>query len=89
MEKRQRRRLIKDVLIVVVSILVALVIAKSPIIDRFVFSLDGFYVLNSFVVGLFFTSAFTTAPAIVFIAKLAHLYPPYILALVGGLGAHW
>lgn len=87
MEKRKRRRLLLDVVIVAVSILAAWVIAKSPLIDRFIFALDGFYVLNSFVVGLFFTSAFTTAPAIVFIAKLAHLYPPYVLALVGGLGA--
>ncbi|MDO8579552.1 MAG: hypothetical protein Q7R72_01625 [bacterium] len=87
MEKRKRRRLFRDGIIVVISVLVAWALAESPFIDRFIFSLDGFYILNSFVVGLFFTSAFTTAPAIVFIAKLAHIYPPYVLALVGGLGA--
>lgn len=73
--------------VVAISILAAWAIAGSPLIDRFIFALDGFYILNSFAVGLFFTSAFTTAPAIVFIAKLAHIYPPYVLALVGGLGA--
>ena len=87
MEKRKRQRLWRDAAIVAVSVLCAWAIAESPIIDRFIFSLDGFYVLNSFVVGLFFTSVFTTAPAIVFITKLAHIYPPYALALVGGLGA--
>ncbi len=85
MEKRYR--LACDGVIVVVSILVAWTIAQNSFIDRLIFSLDGFYVLNSFVVGLFFTSVFTTAPAMVFIVKLAHIYPPHILALVGGLGA--
>ena len=87
MEKRKKQRLVRDGVIVVVSILVAWALVESSVIDRFILSSDGFYVLNAFVAVLFFTSAFTTAPAIVFIAKLGHVYSPYTLALVGGLGA--
>jgi len=87
MEKRNKRRLIKDCFIIVASIFVAWGLVESSIIDRLISLSGGLYVLDAFVSGLFFTSAFTTAPAIVVFAKLGHLYQPIVLALVGGLGA--
>jgi uncharacterized membrane protein YdjX (TVP38/TMEM64 family) len=87
MEKRKQRRLWRDLFIVMVSVVAAWLIVESRVLDRFILSADGFQILNSFVAGLFFTSAFTTAPAIIVLAKIGQVYSPYMLALIGGTGA--
>lgn len=81
------KRLWKDGVIIVASVIVAVLIMQSGVLDRYILGSDGLYVLNSFVSGLFFTSAFTTAPAIVVLGKLGATHSPLIVALVGGLGA--
>ncbi|MBI5134403.1 MAG: hypothetical protein HZA81_03420 [Candidatus Taylorbacteria bacterium] len=85
--KKHNRRLLLDGIVVAVSIAVAIAIAKSPYIDLLVSWTDGYYVLTAFVAGLFFTSAFTTAPAIAVLAKLSLAYPPGAVAIIGGIGA--
>lgn len=87
MERKRRQRIIQDAVIVAASIILAIVFAQSPYIEEIVSWADGYYVLAAFVVGIFFTSAFTTAPAIAILAKLTLAYNPFVIAIAGGVGA--
>lgn len=87
MKNVHKKRVVIDVLIIVASIIVAYALVRSSVLDVLILSKGDLYVLNSFVAGLFFTSAFTTAPAIAVLGKLGIAHSPYIVALFGGLGA--
>jgi len=87
MEKKNRRRLRNDLIIVAVSVLVAWILVESSVIDRLLSLSSNFGHLRIFINGLFFTSAFTTIPSLVVFTKLSELYSPIYLALIGGLGA--
>lgn len=80
-------RLLRDGLIIAASLIAAWGIVRSSLVDYLILMSDGLYVLDAFVGGLFFTSVFTTAPAIAFLVKLGQIYPAYAIALVGGVGA--
>ncbi len=87
MEQKARGRIIRDIGVVVISIIVALLLVRSGLIDDLLAHVEGYYILGAFVAGLFFTSAFTTAPAIVVLAKLTLVFPPVAVALIGALGS--
>lgn len=87
MEQKAHGRIIRDIGIVVISIIVALLLVRSGLIDEILGHVQGYYIIGAFVAGLFFTSAFTTAPAIVVLAKLSLVFPPVMVALVGALGS--
>lgn len=79
--------LMRDAGIVVLSILVAVVLAKTEILKTFLFATQNTEILGSFLSGMFFTSVFTTAPAIVVLAELAQDNSVIIVAFFGALGA--
>ncbi|HEY6020810.1 MAG TPA: hypothetical protein VIY48_13210 [Candidatus Paceibacterota bacterium] len=81
------RRLLVDALIVAVSIVGAIYLAQSGAVHVFVASVQGSMVLASFVAGLFFTSVFTTAPAMVALGELAQQTNLPTVVLAGALGA--
>ncbi len=81
------QRLRRDLLVVAISVLFAILLAKSGILDSLFSAVSGHYVLASFVAGLFFTSSFTTAPAIVVLSRLCTAFPSLHVALAGALGA--
>lgn len=87
MQSIHRRRLTRDILIVVVSVFAAVAFAKSSLLDGLFGLVAGHYLIVAFIAGLFFTSSFTTAPAIVVLAKLCVLFPLLNIALVGAGGA--
>src|SRR6185369_12848246 len=58
-----------------------------PFIDSLFSLVAGHYLIAAFIAGLFFTSSFTTAPAIVILSKLCVAFPPLDIALVGAIGA--
>ncbi len=76
-----------DLCIIAVSIFVAGFLAQSDLLDSIVGTNERFYMLNSFISGLFFTSVFTTAPAMIALGKLTILTSPLMVALVGAIGA--
>jgi len=85
---RMRNRLIDDVVIIALSVIVAIVIVKTGLIVKFINLTQGIWFVNSFVAGMFFTSVFTTAPAIVMLGGIAQYSDSVIsVALIGGLGA--
>ncbi|HVT74979.1 MAG TPA: hypothetical protein VHD69_00990 [Candidatus Paceibacterota bacterium] len=87
MREVRRRKLIKDAVVVALSIIVAVLIAKSPALGMILSAGSGFYILETFIAGLFFTSVFTTVPAMVVLGALTTAHSPYLIAVIGGLGA--
>ena len=82
-----RRSLIKDIGIVLVSIIVAVILVKTQALTAVLMSTKEIGFLGSFVAGVLFTSVFTTAPAIVALAELAQANSLLHVALFGATGA--
>lgn len=76
-----------DAIIVGVSVVAAFGLSQSPLLDTIISFSGKLYILQSFCAGLFFTSVFTTAPAITVLAKLGVAHTPAIVALIGALGS--
>ncbi len=85
-QTRARRELMKDFGYILIGISLAIAAVESGTIDGFVHALGGSN-LASFVSGIFFTSAFTLAPATIALAHISDTAPILSVALWGGLGA--
>lgn len=82
------RELVRDLAIVALSVFVAVNLASSGAIERFLANTGNIVFLESFMAGIFFTSIFTVAPATVAIVEIAKSGTPlWELAIFGGLGA--
>ncbi len=79
--------LLKDSLIIVTSIIVAVFLVKTRIIENSLISFRELTYLSSFIAGIFFTSVFTTAPSTVALVELAQIGHPLAVAIIGGAGA--
>ena len=83
----RRRRLLKDLLIVSISIAFAAYIGESALLAGIFGVAKSHIIISAFVGGLFFTSVFTTVPAIVFLGKLSLVGDPITIAIAGAIGA--
>lgn len=76
----------RDLFIIIASVLVAIYMARNDIITHFI-GVVGFYPIEAFFAGVFFTSLLTITPAGVAFAEMATVVPPVYLALWGAAGA--
>lgn len=76
-----------DVSILVLSIIIALVMVKSGLLSDFLLSTSSFKTFGSLVAGLFFTSIFTTAPAIATLGEISKHSSILNTAFFGSIGA--
>lgn len=79
--------LARDFIIVILSVFVAVFLIKTDVLTRILTSTKELEILGSFIAGMFFTSVFTTAPAIATLGEIAHANSVFLTALFGGLGA--
>lgn len=77
----------RDLGIVALSVLIAILLAQSGALERFVIAVGELRLLGSFVAGILFTSVFTAAPATVLLGELAQANSAWMVALTGALGA--
>lgn len=84
---RAKGFLLHEVLIIAVSVFAAVVLVKTEALATILTSTLGLEFLGSFIAGLFFTSIFTTAPAIVTLGEMARINSIVPIALFGALGA--
>jgi len=84
---RMRNRLIDDVIIIIISVVFAITLVKTGLIVKFLSIAPNLWFIESFVAGLFFTSVFTTAPAIFTLGSIAQHNPLIPVSILGGLGA--
>lgn len=87
MRKRTEGFLLHDVLIIIASVYIAVILVKTGTLANILASTLGLEFAGSFIAGLFFTSIFTTAPAIVTFGELARINSIVPVALFGALGA--
>lgn len=79
--------LLRDTFIILVSIGVAVALVKTQTLANVLASTVELEIIGSLIAGLFFTSVFTTAPAIVTLGELIRLNSILPVALFGALGA--
>lgn len=79
--------LLQDAAFIAVSIVAAWLLAKSSFFEVILASTKEFELVGSFVAGLFFTSVFTTAPAIVVLGEISQVNGILPTAILGALGA--
>ena len=82
-----RKNLKEDAISIGVSILLAWFLISSGYLAKLLLLSDAGQIAQSFIAGIFFTSAFTIAPASVFLAGLSQTAPLYTVAFFGALGA--
>lgn len=82
-----KKQLIKDLVLFVISIGVAIFFIKTGIAFKVIASLDGLRWLGIIFAGLFFTSIFTSAPSVVLLGVFAENTSLLTVAILGGLGA--
>ncbi len=86
-DKKNAHALVRDVVMIAIGIVIALILSKIGFIDRIIFFFKDYYMVASFIAGLFFTSVFTIAPASVTLVHIAQDSPSTSVVLWGGLGA--
>lgn len=77
----------KDLGTIVLSVILALILARTGIFRDFLFASQKGEIFGNFLAGTFFTSIFTVAPATVVLAELADAEPLWQVAVIGGFGA--
>ena len=87
MRKKHNHNVMRDLAIIALSTVVAVIFVKTGILKSMLTSTQDMKFLGSFVSGIFFVSIFTAIPATVIIAELAKTNSIFLVALVGGLGA--
>lgn len=78
---------IQDVGLVGLSIVAAIFLARSGVLHQLLGSFSQAWLLGAFVAGIFFTSVFTTAPAVAAILLIAQDEGIWLVALVAALGS--
>lgn len=81
------RHIVHDGVIIMLSIVIALLLLKSGTITMMLDSSREFGHIGSFISGMFFTSIFTTAPAIVTLGELSTRMGIFETALWAAMGA--
>lgn len=87
MKSKTKYFLITDLAIIILSILSALFLAKTDALVNILLASKALEIFGSLIAGIFFTSVFTTAPAIVTLGEIAQANSIWLVALFGAIGA--
>lgn len=87
MTHRNVNNALRDLSLIILSVGAAVLLARSGLVAAALDATSGAALLETFVAGMFFTSAFTTAPAIAVLGEIAQRNPIFITAGVGALGS--
>ncbi|MEK7464195.1 MAG: hypothetical protein AAB617_00230 [Patescibacteria group bacterium] len=87
MANNHRREVIQDIGIIFISVVVAIILVETEVIVKILRYSGKLELLGSFVAGMFFTTVFTTAPAIVTLGEIARENSIWSTAILGATGA--
>jgi hypothetical protein len=82
-----RRWKYENTTLLVLSLILVFYLSQTPLLDRAIDALGGLGYLGAFIVGIFFVSTFTVAPAGIVLYHLADQLHPVEVALLAGAGA--
>lgn len=86
--KKWRHWRYENTALLIVSIILVFYLAQTPLLDKVISAAGELSYLGAFIVGMFFVSTFTVAPAIVILYHLADTtLHPVEVAVLAGLGA--
>lgn len=83
----RKNHLRTDLLIIAVSVAIAVILLATGALHTLLTSTEESRLLGSLVAGFFFTSVFTTAPAMIALGEISTTGSIITTALLGGLGA--
>ncbi len=86
-KKLGENHILQDVALIVLSVLIAVLLVHTEVLSNLLLSAGGMGIWGSFIAGMFFTSIFTTAPAIVALGEMSLLQGILNTALFGAMGA--
>ncbi len=81
------KQILQDLMFLTLSIFLSFFALENGLITKFVLSIGDLHWIGVIFAGMFFTSVFTTAPAILVLGELSHTTSLPILVILGGLGA--
>ncbi|HEY4500104.1 MAG TPA: hypothetical protein VJH70_03230 [Candidatus Paceibacterota bacterium] len=84
--EKEKYMVIRDMGIVVISILMAITLIRTGIIHDLLGSSRQLHIWGSLIAGMMFTSVFTTAPATATLGELAQSNSVLLVAFFGALG---
>jgi len=87
MLRGNNQRLKEDLSFMVVGLFVAVLLWQNNTIDHLLVYFKDAQLLSAFIAGLCFTSGFTTLPAVAFMIKITQFAPPWMVAILGSMGA--
>lgn len=85
--QNERNNIMRDLGVVVLSIVIAIILAKTGALAGILTSTQEWGLFGSLVAGIFFVSIFTAAPAGVVLFEIAAVHSIWEVALFGGIGA--
>lgn len=85
--KRPSNHILADIGLIAVSVLVAIILAKTHVLTEIFTSTQELGLLGAVIAGMFFTSVFTTAPAITILGEISLVQPLFLTALLGAVGS--
>lgn len=83
----QTNNLTRDLGIIAIGIIIAIILAKTEILQSLIINMKEWGFLSSLFAGIFFVSIFTTVPATVALVKIAEVNSIWEVVLFGGIGA--
>jgi uncharacterized membrane protein YdjX (TVP38/TMEM64 family) len=83
----KKRKIISDILILILSIGIAVALVRTGILLELLLVSQKQKIAGNFLAGIFFTSIFTTPPAIAALAEIARTSPLILTAFIGAGGA--
>lgn len=86
-KNKNKSALLRDFVMIGVGIIIALLLSRFGVLDYIISLFKDYYIISSFIAGIFFTSVFTLAPASVALVHIAENSPISSVAIWGGLGA--
>ena len=89
MNKRNggENHILADVAIIVLSVLVAVLLVRTEVLSSLLAAAGDMEIFGAFVAGMFFTSIFTTAPAIAALGEISLIHGIFYTALFGAVGS--
>lgn len=85
--KEIKSHLIKNLIILAVSVALAVILAKSGLLDKILAYSPQLKIIGGFVAGIFFTSVLTVGSATVALAEIAQTHSVFLMALIGAAGS--
>ena len=88
-EKRNgnENHILQDIALILFSVLIAVLLVRTNVLASFLVSIGELEIVSAFVAGMFFTSIFTTAPAIAALGGMSLLQGVFSTALFGAAGS--